>query len=132
MTDAIYDKEACDSAVVSATPLQDSANTAREASDYTNGMKLKSLYRETINEIDSLVTVYYNRLPTGTILLDDRTIFYGDNSQYYLSYDKIWIEASNNKVYVKTPKQENDKPSCYKLFLNQQEGTSIKPQKVYR
>lgn len=130
---AVYDKAACDGSLVSAPVLQDSAKTAREAYDELNGIKLKSIYSETLSEADSLVSAYYNTIPEGTVLQDARTVFYGDNAQYYLSYDLAWTKIANNTIYIKTPKALGGlKPRCYRLTLTSENAATLVAQKVYR
>ncbi len=130
---AIYDKAACDGSLFSAPILQDSANTAREAYDELNGITVKSLYRETVNEADSLVSAYYNTLPEGTLLQDTSSVFYGDNAQYYFAYDLAWTSIASNTIYIKTPKAVGGvKPRCYRLKLTSENASSLVAQKVYR
>lgn len=132
-TDAVFDADACNSASVSADPLQDSnVNSDREKFDTVNGIKVQSLYPETFDELDSLVSVYYNKFPTTSTLKDDRTLFYGDNSRYYVGYDLAWLDVTDAFVYIKIPKLENEKQSCYKLTLDKEQGTDATAQKVYR
>ncbi|MEA1919748.1 MAG: hypothetical protein U9N52_07915 [Campylobacterota bacterium] len=131
-TDAIYDSTACDSGNFSALSLSDNANTAREAYDEANGIKIKSLYRETVEPLDSTVTAYFNTIPKDILLEDSRVVFYGDNAQYYLAYDKAWVDIPQNIVHVKTPKNGNEKHSCYRLTLESDDALEVEEQKIYR
>lgn len=134
--DATLDDNACDSALFSGIPLQDTANTARETEDKKNGLILKSLFDETVNELDSLVTLYFNSLPVGTTLLGSYSKVYGDNARFYVAYDKVWVNIENNVVYVKAPpgifNVTQTKPSCFKLTLNKELGSDVEVLKVYR
>lgn len=129
---AVFDTQSCDSSLFSATPLQDSALSAREEVDELNGMTVKSLYPETFNELESLVTIYYNKFPADQVLQDERTVFYGDNSQYYIAYDLEWLNVANNSIYIQIPQLDAERPSCYKITLDKEQGTSVSALKVYR
>lgn len=130
--DAQYDADACNSGKVNALPIQDTSKSATETFDKSNGIAVKSFLRETGVPAESAVNLYYNRLPTGTVLEGNTTTFYGINSLYYVSYDLVWTTVTDNRVYVKIPPQNGTKPECFRIVLDQEQGTSIQAQKVYR
>ena len=130
---AIFDEGSCDSSLANFTTLlQDSANTFLGNKDEVNGISVTSFYAETVSELDSLVTLYYSRLPVGTQLTDNETSFYGDDSQFRVTYDLAWLEVENNVMYVKTSNGLLNKPNCFKIILDSEQGTAIPAQKVYR
>lgn len=133
--DAVYDSKACDSTSatrITTEILQDTNNDYLYKYDSVNGINVQSFYPETFDEADSLVSVYYSKFPSDKTLLDDRTRFYGDNSSYFVGYDLAWLDVADALVYIKTPKLDKEKPSCYKLTLNKEQGTDATAQKVYR
>ena len=132
IVDAKYDDECCSSANTSANPLQNNAGDERETFDTFNGMKILSLYNETTDDADSNVVMYYNNLLSGASVKDSRSNIYGDNSQFIVTYDLVWVTQLNNTVYVKTPKLTNELPSCFRMKLDNSDGNSITPVKVYR
>jgi len=136
-SDATFDAKACDSALFNGVPIQDTSNTPRATEDKKNGLVLKSLFDETVNEIDSLVTLYHNNLPAGSTLKGNYIKAYGDNAKFYVAYDPVWINVENNVVYVKAPagifsKVTQSKPSCFKITLNKELGSDVEVLKVYR
>ena len=130
-TDAERDNLACLGNASSPIPLQDNANSVREADDDRNGVSIRSSYPEELDELDSNVILYYNSIG-GATLSTNRSSVYGDSSQFTLSYDLVWVTLENNTFYVKTPKLTNELQSCFKVTLNSEDGTSITPQKVFR
>lgn len=132
---AELDPNACRSAYATAVPLQDSAdaNSQRETDDSLNGLSLMSLYTQTFVAADSNIIAFYKTLPLGTVLQDvtKKKNVYGANSQFILVYDPAWVSTPNNIVYVQTPKLTNELPGCYRIILDDLNGSAIVPQKVY-
>lgn len=131
-TDALYDSDACGTSAFNKFPITDNSRTGTEAFDSDNGISIKSYYRETGVDADSSVILFYNALPSGTTLLGSTTTYYGDNGTFYVSYDLIWMSVESNRVYVQLPQGSDEKPTCLKLVLDKEIGTSIEAQKVYR
>ena len=135
IVDAVYDADACKSAYATAIPLQDhNENNDRETSDDVNGLAVMSFYTETGKIENSNVIVFYKTLASGSVVGDTafRKNMYGDNSQFRIEYDLVWVTEPNNTLYVETPKLDNELKSCFRVTLNSGVGSSILEQKVYR
>lgn len=138
-TDAVVDLKACKVDFGMATPLSDHHfNHEGLVRDDINGVSILSLYPEVSRE-DSLVTVIYNKIsdPEQVDSSSQKINSYGDNSQFILSFDKVWLNEDNATFYVKTPKKSSGLEACFRLILNVNETTALENldltfTKVYR
>ena len=129
---AEYDVNACRSIYATAIPLQDhNENDDRESDDDANGISVQSLYRETGSIVDSNVIVFYKKITAISAVGDvvNRKTIYGDNSNFIVSYDLLWLNEPNNTIYVQTPKNGKDLASCFRATLSSE---SVIFEQVYR
>lgn len=139
---AIYDPNACDAATY---------YTARDASyngdkkgengtDYFSvegeGLSIASAHAEGDPSLQdkTWVTLYYKHFPSEAHFGLQGVTHSSLQSVFYLTYDVAWSDESisgiDNTVYVRS--QKSEKPSCYRVVLENVVGTNNKIQKVYR
>ena len=132
-TGASYDENACNPSYATASLLKDhNENDDGITSDDLNGISVWSIYTETGNIENSLVTLYYKNITGETNDPDFRKNGYFDNSRFNIEYDLVWLTEPNNTIYVKTPKLDNDLESCLKIVLNSDDGSLLSEEKVFR
>ena len=125
-TDAIYDELAC--LKVDSNNVLVNSSFAPRSSDDKNGISISSSYDFNFDMDYTEIKIYYPALvleKTG----DDVIIF---DDKYYFSFDKAWINSTNNRIYIETPKDSSGLHSCYKTVLNSIEQADINYTKVYR
>ncbi|MDF1883168.1 hypothetical protein JHD49_04380 [Sulfurimonas sp. SAG-AH-194-C21] len=139
---ALYDLSSC-SALTHKTASDTSYNgtdPAENGSDFfsikTEGLGIRSEYLEG-NSADlykTWVTLYYKSFPDKNNLGLQGYTGYVKSGFFYVTYDIAWSDTSiagiDRIMYVKT--NQGAKPACYRLTLNNVDGTQIDVQKVYR
>jgi len=97
------------------------------------GLVIRSEYLSQ-DYITTWVTLFHKSFPTTENLNLQGVTSYKMENVFYISYDLAWADKSisdiDNRVYIQSDKGE--KPACYRLDLNNIDGSKLNAQKVYR
>ena len=126
-TDAIYDENACKINNIYTLSLDNSSFSPSASNDLTNGISVKSNYPYDANVYKTQVKIFYSPLEETKT---SATLLKLENN-YYFSFNSAWILNANNRVYVKTPKDDNGLYSCYRYNLNSTNVSDITEEKVF-
>ena len=92
------------------------------------------LEAEPENKDKTWVMLFYKAFPDPASLGVQGSTSYTMNGVFQISYDIAWSDTSisgvDNKVYVQSA--NGKKPSCYRMYLNQVDGSKLEVTKVYR
>lgn len=126
--DAILDVEACGSFDGYLT-VKDNSFDPEGFYDSKNGITIGSSYPLNFSPKNTEVVLFYTNL-TVNKSNTFKTIY---ESNYYISFDKSWVNNTTRTIYIKTPKLEitDNKYGCYRYELNSV-SSKIKKTKVYR
>ncbi|MCW9026923.1 MAG: hypothetical protein OQJ77_06355 [Thiovulaceae bacterium] len=118
---ATYDQMACDPTYYP-NVFSDDNSTYGWTSDATDdGLTIESFTNE--------VKVYYKNLDisltTVPVTIND------DEGLFTFSFDKAWVDKSE-RVYIQTPKDENNISKCYRVVLDSTSKENIELEKVFK
>ena len=96
-------------------------------SDDENGIQISSMLPSDpdVHEI----TIYY---PDLTLEKTQVWVNVTSPDEYRFSFDQIWIDNDDNRIYILVPTVSYRKPSCYRYELNSPSADGIEKVKVYR
>jgi hypothetical protein len=125
--DAVLDSQAC-GAFTGFAAIRDNSLDPEAFYDETNGILLGSSLPLSFIPSESEVVMYRPNLLASKV--GSFVNVYAKD--YYISFDKAWVDNGSNTVYVKTPQDENLKYGCYRYELNSVDSNDINKTKVYR
>ena len=126
-TDAVYDSQACKISAVYHI-LKDNSFDPEGREDTVSKLIIKSLYSIQSDPNKSEVYLYHPDLTQAA--KNTYSVIYEDD--YKISFDQAWVDNANNIVYIRTPKNSDDKYQCFKYILNDTDASKINGIKVYR
>jgi len=121
-TDATLDENACLESD-NYNMISNSSLFHSTTNDDNETIFLRSEYTGIYNEVE----LFYPELQESKTF--EKVILFEDN--YYFVFDEAWLNNSNNTVYIKLPKDENNLHSCYRFELNSTEPSDIIGTKVF-
>ena len=136
--DAIEDSNACNSNYsfvrdASYGGDEDGANGASSSISDGQGLVVRSEYLSQ-DYATTWVTLFHKSFPNSDNLGLQGVSSYKMENVFYISYDLAWADESipniDNRIYIQSDK--GDKPACYRLDLNNIDGSQLDIQKVYR
>jgi len=139
---AILDQNSCSAGTykIAQDASYNGTNPAENGSDFFNingeGLAIRSEHLEgsAANSAKTWVTLFYKSFPSSSNLGSQGYTSYLLAGFFQITYDIAWSDTSipnvDRTMYVKT--NQGVKPACYRLILNNVDGTLINAQKVYR
>lgn len=130
-TDAVWDENACkESDIYKKIEHTSWSAPGVFTTDSANGISIQS--KVSANEHDllnsTLVELYYPTLDQNRTY--SQTVVF--SSSYNFAFDQAWTTNTNKYIYIKTPKDNNNKSNCYRYRLSSTIAENILPVKVYR
>jgi len=126
-SDAKLDSKACGT-FGEFTAIADSTLNPEGFDNRKDGIKITSSLPMSYDPYKSEVTLYYPKLTS-----DKLGVYSAINKdEYYITFDNVWFNNEKQAIYVRTPRDDDGRYSCYRYVLNSSISSSPKATKVYR
>ncbi|QSZ40608.1 hypothetical protein GJV85_00230 [Sulfurimonas aquatica] len=124
-TDAILDNKACKE--TNYNILTNDNLALQKSDDLSNGISIRSEYKDAININNSEVKLFYPDLQNTKT--ESNVVFF--ETDYYFVFNKAWVNNIDKTIYLMTPKDIDGLHKCYRYELNSENSNEITATKVY-